>query len=290
MRKHPLSLAVLFACSATAQANASMGYALEVFDLAYWYLYVAVTTVLEAWLIGRYFELSWLKSLLASAIANAVTGFCCAGSGALAPFLHENFVGTETDPQPFLNALALLTVFALPSALLESIAWHFWIKGKEKSLVGGTIVAHLIGIPVALTILLVPNEPYKHVWTESPNAARLSLLGAVEDFLAEHKRIPAAKSIPELVDEVMPPGPKRERTLAGLIIYRHTRFKSERVGFIYSVEPSLPGKKFKATGRNEWRKYLLPDARRQFLSSMWINLSTGEATLSKEEPKVIDIE
>lgn len=78
-----------------------MGLGLEMFDLRYWFAYVAVMVGAEAWLIGRALKLKWGESVLKSMIGNVITGVFCGGMGCLAPFWHQSFVNTPDGPNPF---------------------------------------------------------------------------------------------------------------------------------------------------------------------------------------------
>ena len=158
---------VLFAALAgVAWANGAMGLGLEEWALAYWFAYVGVTVLFEAWMIGGWLKLSWSRSLWLSSLANAFTGALCGGGGLCAVGLHGQFVGSPLNPNPFFNAVALLTIFAVPSALFESLIWRpSAIKRSPKvisewRLLGRVVVTHLFGIPLALVILLIPERPY----------------------------------------------------------------------------------------------------------------------------------
>ncbi len=157
MRLCKLGLVLGFTSLATTSlANGAMGLALEVFDFRIWAVYVVATIVLEAWIIGRYLEHGWLKSLALSLVFNAGTAFCCAG-GLFAPFLHADTI----DTNPFLRTVVILAIFGAISGWVESILWRFTARQRPQGrVIGRSMVAHALGVPLALVILLLPNRPY----------------------------------------------------------------------------------------------------------------------------------
>lgn len=145
----------LIALSASALANAAMGLALEIFDFRIWSVYVIATVVLEAWIIGRSLSFDWFRSCLFSLGINCVTAFCCAG-GLFAPFLHRDVI----DLNPFLWTFELLAVFGLLSALVEALLWKVFYRERGSLVLRRSLLAHALGIPIALVILLLPARPY----------------------------------------------------------------------------------------------------------------------------------
>lgn len=153
MRRGVVILGV--ALAASARANGAMGLGLEVFRVDAWWAYVVVTIIFEAWLMGRWLALPLRVSLPLSLLANTLTGFLGLGCGA--PFFHE----MSGHPRPFLFAVGVLTIFAFPSALVEAFVWLASKRKAYQSYVLAKCVAvHLIGIPVALVVLLIPSRPY----------------------------------------------------------------------------------------------------------------------------------
>ena len=146
-------------------ANGAMGLGLEQWDPGIWLTYVAVMIVYEAWAIGRWLRFGWWASLAISLGANALTGVCCGLGGLAAPFLHTPFVGSIANPNPLLGSVALLAVFALPSALVETAVWATIAKrlfeplGKP-SLLSRVLLVHAIGVPLGLAVLILPARPY----------------------------------------------------------------------------------------------------------------------------------
>ncbi|MFN8220896.1 MAG: hypothetical protein U0S12_12290 [Fimbriimonadales bacterium] len=116
--------------------------------------YVVVTIIFEAWLMGRWLSLPLRVSLPLSLLANTLTGFLGLACGA--PFFHE----MSGHPRPFLFAVGVLTIFAFPSALVEAFVWLASKRKAYQSYVPAIVAVHLIGIPIALVVLLIPSLPY----------------------------------------------------------------------------------------------------------------------------------
>lgn len=154
-------LFILCLLSATAHANAAMGLALEMFVPWTWAIYVVAMIAIEAYWIGRRDGLDWPRSVTNSAIANLVTatlGVGCLCQG-LAPFLHGAFIGSSVQPRPLPNACVLLVIVGLLSAVVESTIWSRRTP-RRQSYLKPSIIAHLIGVPFALIVLLIPERPY----------------------------------------------------------------------------------------------------------------------------------
>lgn len=249
MRLIPVLILTL-ALAATASANAAMGLGLEMFSMETWAIYVIVTLVFEAWFIGRFFKRSWPASLGISIFANFVTGFGCISLCAVG--LHQTFVGSRLNPNPFLNAVVLFTVFGFGSALIESIVWAMFrvdlgtpgprtqlgvgsevertgeasatanpyaaaglgrsgdsVLDRPKihnSLLWRSVLAHLIGVPLGLSILLIPSHPYLGT-IRATNGFRWHyveqrLSRDLNQILAAGDPLPCAKSIPDLLAQV----------------------------------------------------------------------------------------
>ncbi len=226
------------------------------FDLRYWFAYVVAIVVLEAWLIGRWMKLSWPKSLGVSTLANLVTGGLCS-LGCIAPLLHQSFVGTRENPNPFLNAIILLTVFALPSAWVESIAWRLASKEKsELKHVGRVVFVHLITIPVGLAILLIPDRPYQGLrWARSLHVA----IRAAERYVGEHEALPTATEPRSLANQLKPYTSKKDQDNLVLSLYRpdYSRFSSgESWKHPYEFNPAVLGKKIPAQNEQSEEKWV----------------------------------
>jgi len=189
-----------------------MGLGLEQWDLNYWFAYVVATVVFEGWYIGKRLGLPSWRSLSVSILANLFTGVLCAGGGLLAPFLHSSFVGTAANPNPLLNAVALLAIFAIPSGLFEYLFWRTMLtKGNRECSIGGlfkrTMVAHLLVIPLGLAILLVPDRPYRGLEAVANSQRRTKLYAFridLDAYIQEHSALPPATDFDELLREVPP--------------------------------------------------------------------------------------
>ncbi|HLK16413.1 MAG TPA: hypothetical protein VKT78_16520 [Fimbriimonadaceae bacterium] len=180
MRLRWTLIAILLVCAIpAARANGAMGLALEMFGYEYWWPYVAVMVVLEAWMIGRKLGDGWPKALGYSLIANCLTGFCCGSNCLLGVAMHSAIVGSSLNPDPFLNAIALFTGFGLVSAFLESVVWRIRRPNvTDWCVIRRSLIAHAVGVPVALTILLIPARPYKGLEITT-NRARQTFLRLV---------------------------------------------------------------------------------------------------------------
>jgi hypothetical protein len=173
-----------------------MGLGLEMFDLRNWFAYVVAMVALEAWLIGRWAKVPWKASLGISILANLITGVMCGGLSCLAPILHGVFVGSRTDPNPFLNAIVLLAAFGVPSGWIESLVWRTCLrKSSETKFVARSILIHLVTIPVGLSILLVPDRPYLGLEVTTEWRRRMVFTGAVrkagEAYIGGKQQIPS---------------------------------------------------------------------------------------------------
>lgn len=241
-----------------ASANGSMGLALEMFEYRTWIVYVLVMLALEAWLIGRPLGLSWAKSAGIAVLANAVTAFAC--PCCLTPALHGALVGSSLLPNPFWNAVSLLFWFALISALLESA---FWITaGKQAGwmrALGLTFWAHLLAVPVALAILLIPSRPYKgleSIARARRRRVRIEVAKRIGQDLSEGRSIPKAKSAEDLFQhyaDVTAWGATPETIWSAAYAPRFGRFatgedRSEPI----EVNPEVIGKSAKELPSETW--------------------------------------
>jgi len=218
----PFVFCLLLLLSTIASANAAMGLALELFDFKIWAVYVVATVFLEAWIIGPRLGFSLTRSLGLSFVANLLTAFCCGGSGLFAPFLHSSFVGTNENPNPFGNVVAILCVFGLISAIFESMVWCYALQKRAREtqtdhektvkydptwkVLQVSLLAHAAGVPLALVILLAPSHPYgvteNRAWLMRRSALTMWIHKAIETRIAKDGRIPPIHSIQELLDGV----------------------------------------------------------------------------------------
>jgi hypothetical protein len=283
-----LGCALLLGWSGTALANGAMGLGLEMFQSSYWYVYVATMVGLEAWLIGRWFGVSWLRSLVVAAGANAFTGLLC-GMGAIAPFLHSSFVGTGLEPRPLPNAVALLAIFAIPSAVLEAFVWHFGGGlAKERRLLGRVILVHVVTIPVALAILLVPARPYLGLESQSYYSRRMEIarLGkALERYARTHEELPEAATALELLQAVSPLSYPPLQP-AAVFVPQFGRFDLRETRRVpWELNPELSGAPLEYGDETRWVWVLRPPP--GFFANdrwLWIDPASGECRLNRQNP------
>lgn len=184
-----------------ALANGAMGLGLEIFDLRYWCAYVVATVVFEAWMIGGFMGKSAWPSLGISLIANFASAFPCF---VVCPvFLHDSFVGTRLNPNPLMNSIAILVVAGLISTFIETLVWNVF---KETVIYKGSILVqslktHLLGVPLALAILLIPPRPYRGTESMTRYYRRMQIIGYLIkriQALDENALLPREKTFPEV--------------------------------------------------------------------------------------------
>lgn len=234
------AIASILCLATVARANGAMGLGLEMWDLRYWYAYVVVIIALEAWLIGRWLKVSWIKCILISVLANAITGWLGAASGFFAVFLHISIIGSATNPSPFPNAIALLTLFAIPSAWVESVVWR-WAEKTEDiwPFVKHVLIIHLITVPVGLAILLIPDRPYPGLEATTTFGRRLTLMSvtrALQQYVSVYEVLPPSDTIDSLAEELQPFTIYKEREVTAALHYTVFNRFSIRDSFDYPFE------------------------------------------------------
>lgn len=116
--------------------------------------------------------------------------------------LHQAFVGSRLDPNPFWNAVVLLTGLALPSAWIESVAWRRAAKGpSDWSVIKRSSLVHLLTVPLGLAILLIPEEPYQGL---SSGRNLTYITRAVRDYIRSTEHLPSSQDPKGLVKELAP--------------------------------------------------------------------------------------
>jgi len=257
-----LCLVAILLAPTVALANGAMGLGLEMFDPTYWWAYVAAMVLGEAWLIGRGLGRSWTESLVISVVANLVSGLCGI-AGCAAPFFHYPVIGVMN---PFLNAIALMCLFAIPSALVEAIVWQYGLRYfgrlkdpsgevqpiKDGRLAGRSLWVHFALVPVALAILLIPNRPYKGM--EAWGVSRFSLYKverALNVFTSEHGRVPSAATAEQLISQLKP---FAEADLESAFVEPDfSRFSTGKVSMPeWEINPQLIGKKPEENSVDTW--------------------------------------
>ncbi len=231
-----------------------MGLGLEMFDLRYWFAYVGAMVIFEAWLIGRWFKVSWGVSILVSVIANTFTGVLCGGLGCCAPILHQSFVGSKLDPNPFWNAVALLAGLAIPSAWLESIVWRRAVKGhSDWEVIKRSSFVHLLTVPLGLAILLIPAEPYRGL---SSGRSLTFVTRALRDYVRDKEHLPTSSDPRRLVEELAPYlGEHRKEAIYTLFEVDRSRFATgERWRYPKEINRAVLGKRVpdEPTGDPRW--------------------------------------
>ena len=199
-RRRLIAVACIAGLSAIASANGAMGLALEMFDYKPWLVYVAAMIGLEAWFIGIKNGRSVAQSLATAIAANLLTAFCC--PGVLTPFLHV----MDLNPNPFGFILNLLCGFGLVSAVIEGIIWapreSVLKRPWKQNVMARSLIAHAIGIPIALLILLLPQRPYLGMERSVFTWRRATLGGFIKEFVTESLagEPPKVASLPELIE------------------------------------------------------------------------------------------
>jgi hypothetical protein len=271
-----------------------MGLGLEMWDLSSWFAYVIAMILVEAWLIGRWLGEGWPKSLLISLGANFVTGVLCAGGGCLAPFLHTSFVGPANNPNPFLNSIVLLLIYAIPSALLEALFWVAIARPNRESaaVVGRSAFAHLVTVPVALVILLIPSRPYRGLEAMTAYQRRISLFDvhrALETFIQINGRLPSGRTPHEIAEQISNGGNDVERYEIALYRPEYGRFSmGDDWSHPLETNSALRGFKFPdKEGEEKWVWYVRdPDQISPASYGLAVDLGSGRTQLTRDPAKL----
>lgn len=183
-------------------ANGAMGLGLQMWPYEVYWPYVVVTVVFEALFIGRWAGMTLQASLIVSALANAFTAFL----GALfAVFLKGVFVGTASDPNPVLNAAALLAGMGFVSCLVEGAFWSGPVRKVRpgSGLLFRLFAAHAIGVPLGMAILSLPERPYQgleatvgsqRIWKLRTHIKKMN------EFLMSEEAVPAQNALETLAE------------------------------------------------------------------------------------------
>jgi len=172
--------------------------------------------------------------------------------------------------------VALLAGFAIPSALAEGVIWSWFAKGKSSGLIiGSSVLAHLIGIPVALAILLIPSHPYvglegftraKRRWVIHDSASRMT------SEIQEKARIPDLNgdTLPRII-ATNPEWPDPWTALYEPDFQRFDFGEMKRVPLQWNL--ALSGKRI--GGDDDWQ-WLLKSTKSSYEYGLKVNLATGE--------------
>ena len=279
------AMVAVLGIAASAQANGAMGLGLEMWDLRYWLAYVVAMVALEAWLIGRWLKISWIKSAVISIVANAVTGGLGAASGFFAPFLHISIIGSSANPSPFPNAIALLTLFAIPSGWIESIVWRWATRTKDVwPFVKHVLLVHLITVPIGLAILLIPERPYPGLEITTAYGRRAALYNvsiALENYVRAYEALPGSQTVDGLARELVPHSFSNDSDMT--VALHHGTFSRFSTGdswqHPFEINPELVGMPLiiDEKAEEQWVWYLrTPDMGTGYRWGLVIDLNTGD--------------
>lgn len=274
----------------SAHANGAMGLGLELWDLNYWFAYVAAIIVAEAWLIGRKLGLGWIASLLTSIGANLLTGGLCA-TGFLAPLLHQSFAGPKWNPNPFLHSIVVLLLFAIPSAVVECFIWRIPVRKENIDKVLRRILfVHIITIPLALVILLIPGNPYVGIQSLTAHARLTGNVARMDDSLAQYLsdkgQLPAATTPEELLKALSEYREAKEGDEWALYqpVYGRFAFGDDRQ-HPWEFNPAMIGRKVDEESADKFEWYIRYPANDPYgRPTIWVNLSNGVVVYGKKQP------
>ncbi|MBX3118316.1 MAG: hypothetical protein KF784_04565 [Fimbriimonadaceae bacterium] len=196
--------AVFVGLPVSAFANGDMGLAYQMFDYRYWFAYVAFAVIFEAWFMGIRTGVPLYKAGLISLLANFVSAtlpmcFCVV-------FLHSAFVGTQLNPNPLMNAVALLFGFGVLSALIEGAVWQVaakrYFEFSSKKIFLRMLQAQMVVAAVGLIIFLIPERPYLGLQSMTYYKRKIHIEYCLKDFVAsmdENHRLPTVKSAEDLL-------------------------------------------------------------------------------------------
>ncbi|MBI5707239.1 MAG: hypothetical protein HZC36_09655 [Armatimonadetes bacterium] len=202
--------------SASALANGAMSLALSFFSWPYWLAYVAATLIFEAIAMGRWLRCTWKKSALASVFANVATGIFGGCVSGIVGYEFLGTVGSTVNPDPLGQAILMLATFGLGSAFVEALFWQSVLSKRGSRhpylpILGRSFVVHLVGVPLALCILLIPDHPYPGLesqvaWHRGTVRRGFSydLVEGLATYMAERDRLPKATSFDEMLRLVKP--------------------------------------------------------------------------------------
>ena len=136
-----------------------MALAFGTFQWGPWLAYVVVTVLYEAAVLARWSRAGWWKSLGVSVGANFVTGIFGTAfvSGIFGYTIYSVGAKSRYEPNPLVHAVVSLLVGGVFSALIEAL---FWKQLANRPAWKASLLTHLVGIPLALAILLLPERPY----------------------------------------------------------------------------------------------------------------------------------
>lgn len=188
-----------------AYANGAMSLALSIFAWPLWLVYVAAMVFFEAGWIGRALGMPFRDALTKSLVANAVTLVLGAIFSGIFGYMLYGCFGSNLNPNPLGQSVLLLILGGLFSAAIEAPFWKNW---HGRSPWRASFAAHLLGVPLALVILLLPARPYPGLegqasWRRHWVFPR-SMERALSEELSERERFPESRTFPELLERLRP--------------------------------------------------------------------------------------
>lgn len=245
---------------------------MEMFHFGYWLAYVVAMIVFEAWWIGRKSGVSWGASLGISLLGNLITAMLC--SQMAAPFLHQPVWGSKLNPNPLLNAVALFLIYGLISAVIEAGIWQ--MMTKKDRLLRRSVAAHILSIPIALAILLIPEHPYAGLDAFTRHPRRLILENwakrQLQDQIMEQEKVPTFSTVEEAI-RALPPENAEAWTAAYHPNFGRFAFGENRsVHYLWNV--ALNGKKI--GGEEENWVWLIRPPEKKYRRIIEIDMSTGQ--------------
>lgn len=280
-----LATLVAITLAAAATANGAMGLGLEMWDVRYWFAYVIVMVLAEAWLIGRWLGHSWLKAIGISVAANAITGVGCGLGGC--PFLHF-----QSYPNPFLYSLGLMALFALPSAGVEAILWNrFAVEKRGNPIVIRSFWVHLVLVPIGLAILLIPARPYvgaealTNVWRNYP---RSGVKPALRAYISDKGALPMATNPTELQNELAPYDTRKHDFGVLLSTPVFNRFTQSSIP--WEINPALRGRKIPPDAQGElWTWYARPRNPKSYERQIAVDVYSGNVDFTYDPARLKDL-
>ncbi|MFN3651934.1 MAG: hypothetical protein ACK47B_20360 [Armatimonadota bacterium] len=207
-----LAAAPLLLAASPAWANGAMGLALATFAWGPWLAYVAATLLFEALLLGRWLRVPPLRALGCAFTANLLTAGVGGFFSGIFVYGLDGILGSRLNPNPFGSAVLLFTLFGLLSATVEALVWR---RAPSKSgslplrrVFGASVAVHLLGVPLGLAILLLPERPYPGLEGRVGAHRQVWLQGqfrrAVEKYVESHAKLPPERTYGELLQRFRP--------------------------------------------------------------------------------------
>lgn len=203
--------------AASAFANGAMSLALSVFSWPYWLAYVAATLIFEAIALGRWLRCAWRQAALASIFSNAATGILGGCISGIVGYGFLGSVGSAVNPDPLGQVVLMLTIYGLGSAFFEAAVWRDVLdrhgdRRRYLPMLAKSLAVHLLGVPLALCILLIPDRPYPGLeaqvaWHRGTNqlGRSMKLWTALVMYVSEHgDRLPVASDYPNVLQKLRP--------------------------------------------------------------------------------------